>query len=107
MFKSGDLSIVALHPHIFVSAAVLGVACNFATMAVISATSSITLKVLNTFRAVGVVIFSVVFLGEVVTFMEACGYGLALTGFFGYNVAASMPPIAAAFDKQLDELCAR
>ena len=70
-------------------AAVLGFAVNVASFLVIKRTSSTTLKLMGTVRNAGLVLFSALFLGEVVTGVQALGYAITLT-FFGVYTTLKM-----------------
>lgn len=75
------------HPWHFVASSALGLLVNFVGMAVVQATSSLTMKVLNTARGVAVVLVGVLFYGEYCSPLELFGYGCALAGFSLYNYA--------------------
>merc|ERR1712130_1014021 len=51
-----------------------GFAVNFLSFAVIQATSSLTCKIFNLARGVGMVFISIIFCGEVITHAQAVGY---------------------------------
>lgn len=71
----------------FVASSLLGLSVNFVGMAVVQATSSLTMKVLNTLRGIGVVFVGILFYGEHCTSLELCGYGVAIAGVCLYNFA--------------------
>lgn len=75
------------HPFYFLGCCVLGLTVNFIVLAVIQVSSSLTAKVLNTIRGVGVIMFGVIFYNETCTSLELFGYTLALIGFTLYNCA--------------------
>jgi len=85
MFKAGHHAIFFEHPLVLLAAASLGVAVNFLTLIVVRATSSVTVKILNTFRCIGLVIVGMVFYNETHTERQLAGYGVSLLGFVGYN----------------------
>jgi hypothetical protein len=87
LFSEGSYRILAEHPWHFAASSFLGLLVNFVGMAVVQATSSLTTKVLNTVRGVGVVMVGVLFYGEYCSPLELCGYSCALAGFSLYNVA--------------------
>ena len=74
---------------IFAVASVMGIGVNFLSYLVIQYTSSLTMKILGTARNILTIMVGVVFYNETVTLNEAIGYGIALLGFTGYNVAKS------------------
>lgn len=84
--------IIAEHPQYFAASCLLGLAVNFVGMAVVQATSSLTIKVLNTIRGIGVVFVGILFYGEYCTTLELCGYTVALAGFSLYNCAQYLTP---------------
>jgi len=73
------------YPLHMLGACVLGLGVNFITMFAINLTSSMTVKVLNTFRCIGLVFLGVLFYGETRSSRQLCGYGISLVGFVGYN----------------------
>eukprot|EP00929_Paragymnodinium_shiwhaense_P000280 TRINITY_DN100520_c0_g1_i1.p1 TRINITY_DN100520_c0_g1~~TRINITY_DN100520_c0_g1_i1.p1 ORF type:complete len:536 (+),score=80.90 TRINITY_DN100520_c0_g1_i1:125-1609(+) len=92
------------HPHYFLAVGLLGFLVNFLAFAVVQATSSLTLKILNVIRCVGVVIVSVVFYHEVLSRTQLVGYSITLVGFVGYNFAQFLQP-AARDDTTRSSLC--
>merc|ERR1719352_651519 len=79
------------YPGWFATAAFLGLLVNWVGLLVVQATSSLTIKILNTARCVALVFVGVIFYGEVVSPMELVGYSLALIGFAGYNFVQLYP----------------
>lgn len=79
------------HPIEFVASSLLGLLVNFLSLAVVQATSSLTLKVLNTARCVALVAVGMLFYGEVCSPLELFGYAIALLGFALYNWAQMYP----------------
>ena len=73
------------HPLTFLASALLGLAASFMTFLVIKVTNSVTLKVLNTARNAGFVLFTVTFLGEPATALQLAGYAISLTAFSVYT----------------------
>lgn len=68
----------------------------FVTFLVIQLTSSVTLKVLGTARNAGLVVFSFLFLREVVTWLQGVGYVLSLVAFGFYNYFKMQTPAATS-----------
>jgi len=85
MFAAGDHLAMLKHPLEFIMATLLGVGVNFCTTLVLSLSSAVTLKVLNTVRCVAVVIIGTYFYGEVRSLTQIAGYSVSLSGFVGYN----------------------
>merc|ERR1740121_569240 len=85
LIAQGRYMVFYEYPLEMLGASFLGLGVNFLTMVVIKQTSSLTVKVLNTFRCIGLVVVGVVFYGETRTTRQLCGYGLSLVGFIGYN----------------------
>jgi hypothetical protein len=75
------------NPAYFVGTCALGLVVNFVGLAVVQATSSLTVKVLNTIRGICVIMVGLLFYGEHCTSMEFAGYSVALLGFALYNYA--------------------
>eukprot|EP00933_Yihiella_yeosuensis_P081481 TRINITY_DN95095_c0_g1_i1.p1 TRINITY_DN95095_c0_g1~~TRINITY_DN95095_c0_g1_i1.p1 ORF type:complete len:210 (+),score=26.25 TRINITY_DN95095_c0_g1_i1:3-632(+) len=85
LLRSGDARLLLQHPIEFLTAAILGFGVNLLSLQVVQATSSLTLKTLNTVRSVGLVIVGVVRYGEDCSLQQAAGYALALAGFCLYQ----------------------
>lgn len=83
----GSVQVIIDHPVLFLAAATMGIGVNFIGYYVIQYTSSLTMKILNTVRSIGLVILGVVWYREVITGNQSVGYGIALVGFAGYNMA--------------------
>jgi hypothetical protein len=73
------------------------------TFLVIQLTSSVTLKVLGTARNAGLVVFSFLFLGEVVTWLQGVGYMLSLVAFGFYNYFKMQKPAVVVAPLPADE----
>lgn len=68
-------------------------------------TSSVTLKVLGTARNAGLVIFSFVFLQEVVTSLQGVGYTMSLVAFGFYNYFKMSQVAPAAHKTNIEPVC--
>lgn len=86
LMHEGSYRTILDHHWYFLGSCVLGLLVNFVGMAVVQATSSLTVKVLNTARGVAVVLVGILFYGEYCTPLELSGYMFALAGFTMYNV---------------------
>lgn len=78
-------SVPQQQPLLFCASACLGLAVSVSSFLVIKATGSVTLKVLGTARAAGLVVWSAVMLGEQIAPLEAAGYSVSLAAFGAYN----------------------
>jgi len=105
MFQTGEYKIFFEHPHLMLLASVLGVGVNLLTLVVVRATSSVTVKILNTFRCIGLVIIGSIFYGEVHTDRQLFGYGVSLVGFVGYNYFQLNKSHAKAVEAWCTQLC--
>jgi len=85
IYSTQALAKVIARPWWFVASGVLGIAVNFASFLVIQTSSALLLKMLVTARNAGLVIFSVLMLGEVVTTAQLGGYAVTLVAFSCYN----------------------
>jgi len=90
-------------PYLFVAAGFLGFVVNFCSLGVIKYIGSLTLKVLAQLRSILIIIFGVIFYGDVVTPMQIVGYAVALVGFAGYNVAKLQAKEEEILEEQRDE----
>jgi hypothetical protein len=86
MIQEGRHRMVFQLPWYFFGPCFLGFLVNFVGMAVVQATSSLTVKVLNIARGIIVVLVGIVFYGEYCTPLELCGYWFALVGVTLYNI---------------------
>lgn len=107
MLQRGHQRLVLEQPLQFLAAAALGLAVNFLSMMVVQATSSLTLKILNTARCVGLVFVGVLCYGEVLTVMEVCGYLTALLGFAGYNWSMMSTDANEKFERLVNRRCGK
>lgn len=87
MQREGKYMAISDYRWYFLASCLLGLSVNFIGMAVVQATSSLTIKVLNTIRGIGVVFVGILFYGEYCTPLELCGYAVAVAGFCLYNFA--------------------
>lgn len=94
MIKAGHHLIPFEHPTAFFFSAALGVAINFISFLVMRLTSALTMKILNTFRSIGLVVIGVMFYGEYHSPKQLMGYSIAITGFAGYNLFQMFPDAA-------------
>ena len=85
MYRKDAWSMVAKVPHLFCGAACLGFFTNLCSLGVIKAAGSLTLKVLSMSRSVLLILYGMAVYKDVVTTVEAVGYGIVLVGFFWYN----------------------
>jgi len=87
LLREGMYTVIAENPVYFGGSCLLGFAVNFVSMAVVHATSGLTVKVLNVIRGIGVVVVGVLFYGEYCSTIELWGYSVVLGGFCLYNWA--------------------
>lgn len=81
----------------FFLSATLGLFVNLSSFLVVQTTNSVTLKILGTVRNAGLVVFQVVFGGEIITANQFAAYMLTLVafGFYNYyNMKKSQPQVA-------------
>jgi drug/metabolite transporter (DMT)-like permease len=89
------------HPGALMASAAAGFGANAMAMLVISLSGALTLKCLGLAKDVGLVLFGVLVLGEVVSGTQGLGYGISLLGFLLYNAARMWTGAqAAAHQKQ-------
>ena len=96
-------------PTLFANASVAFL-LNIATMALIKHTSALTLNVSGVFKDVGLVLWSVLVSGAVVTHLQYVGYGIAIWGVSAYSAfkrgqqtASKPPPLQPVNDEDEDE----
>eukprot|EP00450_Noctiluca_scintillans_P022868 CAMPEP_0194520642 /NCGR_PEP_ID=MMETSP0253-20130528/54710_1 /TAXON_ID=2966 /ORGANISM="Noctiluca scintillans" /LENGTH=342 /DNA_ID=CAMNT_0039364911 /DNA_START=1 /DNA_END=1029 /DNA_ORIENTATION=- len=73
------------HPLEMLAAASLGMVVTLLGFLTVRLTSSITVKILNTGRCVGLVFIGMIFYGEHRSVHQLMAYGVSLLGFLGYN----------------------
>mmetsp|Transcript_111198 Transcript_111198/g.192797 ORF Transcript_111198/g.192797 Transcript_111198/m.192797 type:complete len:372 (+) Transcript_111198:96-1211(+) len=91
LLRRGDLQKVADAPLYFAIAALVGFAVNFIGFLVVQATSTLTMKILNTARGIGLVMVGMLIYRETYALQQSIGYAVALVGFIGYNYAQLFP----------------
>merc|ERR1740121_1858843 len=104
MAQDGRYMIFLERPYLFILAAALGVAVNFLTLMVIQATSSVTVKILNTVRCIALVAVGAVIYGEHHSSRQLFGYAV---GFVGYNFFERRPTRAAELEVWVHDRLAR
>eukprot|EP00597_Dinobryon_sp_UTEXLB2267_P004860 CAMPEP_0170076850 /NCGR_PEP_ID=MMETSP0019_2-20121128/13776_1 /TAXON_ID=98059 /ORGANISM="Dinobryon sp., Strain UTEXLB2267" /LENGTH=291 /DNA_ID=CAMNT_0010288809 /DNA_START=159 /DNA_END=1034 /DNA_ORIENTATION=- len=87
MYKDNALAIIVNNIPAFFVASFMGIGVNYLSYLVIQYTSSLTMKILGTVRNIILIFYGVLMHGEVITQNEYLGYGVALAGFVGYNLA--------------------
>lgn len=87
MVTTGAFQLLLRNFHYFFIASMLGVVVNFMAYAVIQNTSSLTMKILGTFRNIITIVLGVLLYEEHIPINEAGGYALALSGFLMYNAS--------------------
>merc|ERR1740121_2259417 len=107
MAQDGRYMIFLERPYLFILAAALGVAVNFLTLMVIQATSSVTVKILNTVRCIALVAVGAVIYGEQHSSRQLFGYAVSLVGFVGYNFFERRPTRAAELEVWVHDRLAR
>jgi len=106
MFSRGHHWLICEYPWHFGAASLLGLIVNFLGLMVVQVTSSLTVKILNTVRCIGLVVFGVLFYGERCSMTELVGYGIALLGFFVYNWAQMSPERSVQLEECVAGRCA-
>lgn len=79
------------HMYLFIASGTSGFLVSLLGFHIIKSSSALTLKVLVAFRSVVLVGIGVYILGEVITALEAVGYGISLCGFLWYNIEKHSP----------------
>lgn len=87
MWQGGSLHDILKHPGALLASAVFGFLANAMAMVVISLSGALTLKCIGMAKDVGLVLWGVMALGEVVSALQGVGYGISLSGFVMFNVA--------------------
>lgn len=105
IIESGGYTIILEHPWAFITACLLGIFVNFLSFEVVQATSSLTLKVLNVVRCVGLVLAGALFYNEVVTVQSVVGYSISLVGLLGYNWTQLDPEGSDHAEERMRECC--
>jgi len=103
MVEAGRHLIFVERPLLMLTAAFLGVGVNFLTLMVIQATSSVTVKILNTVRCIALVAVGAAFYGEHHSSRQLAGYVVSLAGFVGYNFFQMRPDRAAELELWVDD----
>ena len=85
LITSGKFLILGQHYQSFALAGILGFCVNIATFFVIGRTNAVMIKVMSTARNAGLVLYSVMVHGEIVTVQQGSGYLWALAFFGLYN----------------------
>lgn len=91
--RTGGMHIVAQNPVPFIIAATMGFVVNAFALLVIKLGSSLTLKVLGTFKDACLVTISILFLREAVSIVQVYGYIISIGGFCWYNSLKIKPSI--------------
>lgn len=105
--SAGGYLLFVQRPALMLTAALLGVGVNLLTLIVVRATSSVTVKILNTLRCIGLVIVGVIFYDETRSPKQCFGYAVSLVGFIGYNFFQLRADAAAAVEVRADALARR
>mmetsp|Transcript_99679 Transcript_99679/g.257753 ORF Transcript_99679/g.257753 Transcript_99679/m.257753 type:complete len:412 (+) Transcript_99679:116-1351(+) len=101
IIETGDYRIIMEHPWHFLAAGTLGLAVNFTGFALVQFTSTVTMKVLNIVRCIGLVFAGVLIYGEVITATELVGYAISLLGFAGYQWAQIFPESSDRLEERM------
>lgn len=101
IFKAGHHALFVEFPLVWLAAVGLGITVNFLALAVVRSTSSVTVKILNTVRCIGLVFVGMLLYGEKYTTRQLAGYAVSLVGFAGYNYFQRNYDKARACEAQL------
>mmetsp|Transcript_99680 Transcript_99680/g.257756 ORF Transcript_99680/g.257756 Transcript_99680/m.257756 type:complete len:412 (+) Transcript_99680:116-1351(+) len=101
IIQTGNYKIIMEHPWHFLAAGTLGLAVNFTGFALVQVTSTVTMKVLNIVRCIGLVFAGVLIYGEVITATELVGYAISLLGFAGYQWAQIFPESSDRLEERM------
>jgi len=105
MLREGHFQIVKDHAPLFLWSSFLGLAVVVVGLLVLQATSSLTVKILNTFRCVMLVFVGVLVYGEYISRLEIIGYSVALFGFAGYNYVQVCPENGSHLERWFAMTC--
>ena len=86
MMASGKHRIILNHPGLFTLATLLGICVNALSVALISLTSGLTIKLLTHVRNLLLVVVGIVAYHEVLMLQEYVGYSVALGGLGWYTI---------------------
>jgi len=84
------LDAIAQSPELFLAASIVGVLVNYLGYFVIREVGSLTLKILGTFRNLGLIAYGLLFLREFLAPMQCIGYAVSLVAFFAYTYFKSL-----------------
>lgn len=91
MMASGKHRIVLNHPRLFSLATLLGICVNALSVALVSLTSGLTIKLLSHVRNLLLIVVGIVAFREVLTVQEYVGYGVSLVGLGWYTAERNRP----------------
>ena len=91
MMASGKHRIILNHPGLFMLATLLGICVNALSVALVSLTSGLTIKLLTHVRNLLLVVVGIVAFHEVLTLQEYVGYSVALGGLVWYTIERNRP----------------
>ena len=94
------LDAIAQSPELFLAASIVGVLVNYLGYFVIREVGSLTLKILGTFRNLGLIAYGLLFLREVLAPMQCVGYAVSLIAFVAYSYFKTLPSAQGAVSTQ-------